>query len=140
MSHATEIYEDLDRLKELRLMYNSYATLLQHIVDEHSVTALRSGTRSDGDLETRRTGGSSDSLTVSFDLFVEIVGKLQCNAFGILDSSFRNVGEGVYLDASIMDHACGRGRNANYWFNGPVLIVKALCPIESLKTVSFATS
>ncbi|GAU94165.1 hypothetical protein RvY_05990 [Ramazzottius varieornatus] len=76
--------------------------------------------------------GDNDSIQpISFNTFVEISGKLQSNAFGIVNDTFLNVGEGVYLGPSIMDHSCDR--NATYHFDGPRITVVAIKPILRLQ-------
>lgn len=76
---------------------------------------------------------AGNSIVFNFGIFIEIMGKLQCNAFGIQDAYYQKVGEGLYLGPSVLDHSCDR--NASYYFEGIRICVIAKCAISGLSEV-----
>jgi len=66
-----------------------------------------------------------------FDLFVEVLGRLYINGFEICDDNMSTYGWGVFLGPSLLDHSCRP--SAAVSFNGPLLTVRALEPLDSLE-------
>ncbi|GAV08713.1 hypothetical protein RvY_18369-2 [Ramazzottius varieornatus] len=74
--------------------------------------------------------------TVCQDLasFVGLYGRFHTNGFSIADYFAGNIGKGLYLAPSIIDHSCDP--NAVQFFVGKTMVVKAIRDIPSLEEVS----
>ncbi|XP_055350774.1 uncharacterized protein LOC129597314 [Paramacrobiotus metropolitanus] len=129
ISHKQEIHKDVSRMAELETWYTTVADVL-----EPSLEHVLAFTCTNQNLSLTRPKREV-TFGDPFDLFVDIMGKLQCNAFSILDGFLNKVAEGLYLEASVFDHACGSARNAHYFFDGTGLYVKAFKDIQSFSDV-----
>ena len=74
------------------------------------------------------------TICPDFLAFVRLYGRFHTNGFSIADYFTGNIGKGLYLAPSIIDHSCDP--NAVQFFVEKTLMIKAIRDIPSLKDVS----
>ena len=60
----------------------------------------------------------------SKDDVLEIYGKMMINSYNVVNSIIENIGFGLYLGTSALDHSCAP--NAHWHFRGKDMIIRAI--------------
>ncbi|XP_011163274.2 histone-lysine N-methyltransferase SMYD3 isoform X1 [Solenopsis invicta] len=100
VSHYSEIIVDIERKAHFAMIYR----ILYQLLDE--------------------------TLMPNTSELISIYGKMCTNRFTITDNCLNNIGIGLYLGASVIDHSCKP--NAIVIFEGTTIVVKTLTDLPSL--------